>query len=172
MVPTICPACHGPTISLSSNSSRCSSSAQLISLLVRGFLWMWEPLCFFRSPQTPGAWTHPISSLLFFPFLLSYLVIKDLFCTLQCPRSLANVQLVLCENVSICRCILDAFMERDETRCPPTPLPSFLLPPPICCFLFYLYRLGRLKVKVKALSSVRLFVAPGTVAYVAPPSMT
>ena len=61
---------------------------------------------------------------------------------------------------------------RDETWCPPTPLPSFLLPPPICYFLFYLYCLGRLKVKVKLLSSVWLFVAPGTVAYVAPPSMT
>lgn len=156
MVPTICPACHRPAISLSSNSSRCSS-AQLISLLVRGFLWMWEHLCFLQVPSNPrGMGPIPLPLFFFSPFffLLSYLVIKDLFCTLQCPRSSANLQLVLCENLSICRCILDAFMERDETRCPPTPLPSFLLPPPIFYFLFYLYYLGRLKVKVKSLRSV------------------
>ena len=90
---------------------------QLISLLVRGFLWVREPLCFFRSHQPPSG-VRPISCPLFFfsPFssFCSTWSLGDLFCPLYCPRSLASVQLVPCENCSICRCILDTFMERDE----------------------------------------------------------
>lgn len=68
VVPTICPACHRPAISLSSNSSRCSS-AQLISLLVRGFLWMWEHLCFLQVPSNPrGMGPIPLPLFFFSPF--------------------------------------------------------------------------------------------------------
>ena len=34
----------------------------------------------------------------------------------MCPKSSTNVQQVLCENCSICRCILDVLVRRDELR--------------------------------------------------------
>ena len=40
----------------------------------------------------------------------------DLSCPFQCPTSSASVQLVFCENCFICKCILDAFVERDEVH--------------------------------------------------------
>lgn len=72
---------------------------------------MWAPLCSFSSP-TPRARVPSTSSLLLFPFFISsYPVMQGSFLSLWCQRS-ASVQLV-CENCSICRGSLDAFVERD-----------------------------------------------------------
>ena len=38
----------------------------------------------------------------------------DLSCPFRCPRSSASLQQGLCEDCSICRCILDAIVGRDE----------------------------------------------------------
>ena len=38
----------------------------------------------------------------------------DLVYPFRCPRSSASVQQVLCENCSICRCIPDVYVQRDE----------------------------------------------------------
>ena len=60
-----------------------------------------------RSHPTPS----PLPSPSFFgPAWLS----RNLSCPFRCCRSSASVQRELCENSSICRCILDAFVERDE----------------------------------------------------------
>ena len=81
--------------------------SELISPLVMGLPWMREPLPSFSSP--PGSFFFPS---FFHPTQLR----GDLSCPFWCPRSSASVQLVFCENCSICRCILDAFVERDELR--------------------------------------------------------
>lgn len=114
-----------PAISLSSNSSRCSS-AQLISPVGKVPLDVGTSV-FFRSLKPKGR-SHP-TLFSFFPFffLLSYLVIRDLFCTLQCPRSSDNLQLVLCENLPS----VDVFLMHLWRESPDVLLllPSFLLPP-------------------------------------------
>lgn len=51
----------------------------------------------------------PIS--FFHPFLSSY---GDLSCTFKWPRPSASFQSELCENRSICRCVLDTFVGRDK----------------------------------------------------------
>ena len=84
--------------------------SQLMSPLERVF-----PRCGnLSSPSAPshqGRRSCPTSSPLPFPFFfpLSCLVMQGSF---RCPRSSAGVQAVLCENCSICGCILDAFVGR------------------------------------------------------------
>ena len=70
------------------------------------------------SPSAPhrGAGPIPLPLLFLFPssFFCPTWLCGDLFCPFRCPRASASVQQVLCENCSICRCILDAFVGRDE----------------------------------------------------------
>ena len=49
-------------------------------------------------------------------FLLIYLAQQESILSFWCPRSSASFLQRLCENCSICRCILDAFVERDQLR--------------------------------------------------------
>ena len=67
--------------------------------------------------QLPFRGAEPVllPLLFFFPsFFHPTWFCRDLSCPFRCPRSSASVQLVFCENCSICRCSLDAFAERDE----------------------------------------------------------
>ena len=87
--------------------------SQQIAPLVMGL-----PGCRNLSSVSAPPWgTDPIllPLLFFFPsFFHSTQLCGDLSCPFWCPRSSASVQPVFCENCSICRCILDAFVERDE----------------------------------------------------------
>ena len=92
------------------------SDAPLLSQLISpsgGF-----PTCGNLSSSAPhkGCRFHPTSSPLLFPFffLSSYLVMWRSFLSFLASKSSASVQLVLCENCSICRCILDAFVKREK----------------------------------------------------------
>ena len=103
-----------PAISPSSDSLRCSPSVPTDFPVGEG--------------ASPDVGTSPLLQLLlrctdpillallfFFPsFFHPVWLCGDLSCPFQCPRSSAGVQLVFFENYSICRCILDAFVERDE----------------------------------------------------------
>ena len=74
--------------------------------------WMWEPVLTFSFP--PGLLAPFLIPFLFF-FLWSYLVVRGFFFyPFRCPESSTNVQKVLCENCSICRCILDVIVRRDK----------------------------------------------------------
>lgn len=76
-------------------------------------------------PQMQGpllSFSHPLRGTgpkqlpLLFPFpsvLCPSWLHGDLSCSFRCLRSSASVQPVLCENCSICRCTVDAFVERD-----------------------------------------------------------
>ena len=74
-----------------------------------------EPLLFF-SFSLQGHRSRPACSPLPFPFFYPYRtwLHRDLSCPCRHPRSSASVQHVLCENSSICRCILAAFVGRSE----------------------------------------------------------
>ena len=89
--------------------------SQLISPSVRGLPWIQEPLLFLSSPPR-GTDPIPLPLLFFFPssFFCPTRLCRDPSSPFQCPRSSASVQPVVCENCSICRCILDAFVGRDE----------------------------------------------------------
>ena len=50
----------------------------------------------------------------FSSFFHCILLCEDHYCLFRCLRSSASVQQVLCENYYICKCILDAFVGRDE----------------------------------------------------------
>ena len=54
------------------------------------------------------------SFFLFFFFLSSYPVVRGFSCPFRCPKSSANVQQVVYENCSICRCILDVLVRSNE----------------------------------------------------------
>ena len=51
-----------------------------------------------------------LAGLFYFFFLSSYLVVRGFFLSFRCPKSSADVQQVLYENCSICRCILDVLV--------------------------------------------------------------
>ena len=100
--------------------------SQLISLLVRGLLWIWEAFLSFSSP--PEFRSHPAFAPLPLPFSLSsYSVIwESFFCPFRCPKSLlvfsrSSVRTVPLQMYSWCIC-----GER-WTPHPPTPLPPWLL---------------------------------------------
>ena len=98
------------------HSPAIAPEAPLLSQLpVRGLLQMWEPLLSFSSP-TRGTGSIPLPFLFFFSssFFHPTLLLGGLSCPFRCPSSSVSVQLVLCEKCSICRCILDAFVGRDE----------------------------------------------------------
>ena len=60
----------------------------------------------------------------FFSFFHPDQVVWVFSCPFKCLKSSTSVQQVLCENYSICRCLLDAFMWRDVLLSPrPTPSP-------------------------------------------------
>lgn len=64
------------------------------------------------APLLQGHRSHPLPLFFFFPSLFPPTqLFRDVSYPLWCLRS-ASVQLV-CENCSICRCSLDAFVERD-----------------------------------------------------------
>ena len=65
-----------------------------------------------KCPRVVGPFFD--SSFLLF-LLSSYPVVRGFIsCPFRCPKSSANVQQVLCENRSICRCILDVLVRRDK----------------------------------------------------------
>lgn len=72
--------------------------SHLVFLLLREFLCM-------QNHSSPSA--------LSFFFHLTRLC-EDCSCPFRCPRSSANAQLVLYENGSICKYILDEFVGRDD----------------------------------------------------------
>lgn len=78
--------------------------SQLISTLIKGFPCIQESLHYF-TPRGTGPILLPVlfffTSSLFHPTQLC----RNLSCPFWCPRSSASVQLVLCENCSICICI-------------------------------------------------------------------
>ena len=89
----------------SSTASDAPLLSQLISLWVRGLPRMWETLLCFSSPW--GADSILLPLLFFFlSFFCPTRLCRDLSCPFQCPKSSASVQLVFCEDYSICRCIL------------------------------------------------------------------
>ena len=99
---------HPPPI-----ASDASLLSHLISPSVRGFPRMRDPLPASAPPRGTGPVLLPL--LFFLPsFFHPTWLCGDLYCPFQCPRSSASVQLVFCEICSICRCILDVFVERDE----------------------------------------------------------
>ena len=86
-----------------------------------------SPLNFQRSLSTPADYPTVRA---FFPFLptVTHLAFSDFFflsffhptwlqgdfsCLFRCPKTSVNVQQVLCENWSICRCILDVVVRKD-----------------------------------------------------------
>ena len=75
---------------------------------------MWEGLLTFSSLS--GHKSCPASAILLFLsfFFHPTQLYGDTSCAFSCLRSSASVQQVLCENCSICRCILDAFVGKDE----------------------------------------------------------
>ena len=78
---------------------------------VRGFFPEWGPLLEFSFlPGLPFPFFIPLL------FLSSYLVTRGFFssCPFSCPKFSTNVQQVLCKTCSICRCILDVLVRRDE----------------------------------------------------------
>ena len=90
--------------------------SQLISSPMRGLPQMRKPLLFFSSPPTRGAGPIPLPFLFLFPssFFWPTWLCGDISCPFRCLRSSVSVQQVLCENSSICRFILAAFVGRDE----------------------------------------------------------
>lgn len=85
--------------------------SQLISPPVRGFHGCGNSQPF-RSPRASGS--VPLHSLFFsLIFLSSYLATWGSFLFFPVFKSLCQFQLMLCENCSICRCILDTFVKRD-----------------------------------------------------------
>ena len=83
------------------------------------------------SPSLHARGSGPIILLILFfsPFSFSHLTwfYGDLSCPFinRCLRSSASVQQVLCENFSMCRCILDEFVGERWVPHPPHPLPSW-----------------------------------------------
>ena len=80
------------------------------------------------SPSAPcqGCRFYPASSPLHFPFFFfcPMWLYRDLSCAFGYLRSSASSQQVVCENYSICRCLLGAFMWRDallSSRRTPSP---------------------------------------------------
>ena len=86
--------------------------SQLNSLLWMGFSECGD----LSSPSLPhqGCWSLPISSFLFFSFFHPTQLCGNFSCTFRCLRSSTSVQQVLCENCSICRCILDVLVRRGK----------------------------------------------------------
>ena len=86
----------------------------MITLLVRGLPWVWEPLFSFSSPRGTG----PIPLPLFFSFFLSFILLSyaGIFLVLLGVRgpllvfSSCSVRIV----PSLIRCIFDVFMGRSE----------------------------------------------------------
>lgn len=74
---------------------------------IREFCWVWEPFLTFSI--LPGV-------LLPFWFLFSFStwLPGDFPFPFRALQSSANVQHLLCENYSICRCILDVLVRREE----------------------------------------------------------
>ena len=79
---------------------------------VNGLFCMKEPLLTYSSPS--GVLIPSCFFFSFFFFLSSYWLYGDFSCTSWCLRSSTSVQQVLCENCSICRCILDVLVRRGE----------------------------------------------------------
>ena len=102
--------CHRLVAGLSSEPHKTPVLSQLISPPVRGHPQMREPPLTFSC--LPGV--QVLSCLLSssFSLLLSFVLpgFVGIF-LFRCPRSSASVQQLLCEN---CRCILNAFVGRDE----------------------------------------------------------
>lgn len=69
----------------------------------------------FNTLRGAGPIPYPLLSL-FSPssFFHPTQLFRDFFCPFWCPRSSANDQPVFCENCFICRCILNAFVEKNE----------------------------------------------------------
>ena len=77
---------------------------------VREFFWVWGPP--FTFSFLPGCW-----SLFWYSFFLSFVLLgcEGIFLALLgVQKSSANVQHVLYENCSICRCLLDVLVRSDE----------------------------------------------------------
>lgn len=92
--------------------------SQLISPLVMGFS-KCQNLSSLSPPSLPTKDKGPIPLILLFLFPISFFYLSlssygDLSCTFRWPRPSASVQSELCENCSICRCVLDTFVERDK----------------------------------------------------------
>ena len=83
------------------------SQSQLISPLWAGVFECGN--LFYPSTPSPGVMVLPVSSFLFFFHHPTWLH-GDFSCPYRCPRSSTSVQQVLCENCSICRCILDVLV--------------------------------------------------------------
>ena len=112
---SLCLAGHRPVAEFSSDSHQSSPSvptdlctgdgvsldtgnSTLLKLPSRGTGPFLLPLLFLFS----SSFFHPTQSH------------RELSCPFRCLRSSASVQLVLCENCSIHRCILDEFVGREE----------------------------------------------------------
>ena len=86
---------------------------QLISLLVRGLLWIQEAFISFSTP--PEFRSHPSFLPLPLPFSLSsYSVIWESFFLLLGVQNPCYSSAGLLWELLLCRCILDAFVGRDE----------------------------------------------------------
>ena len=83
---------------------------------VRRLPWVREPLLSFSFLDPRDAGPIPLPLLFLFPssFFCPILLHRDLSFPFRYLRYSASVQQVLCENCSICRCILDAFVGRGE----------------------------------------------------------
>ena len=89
--------------------------SQLISPPVRGLPLIWESLLSFSSPlRGRGPLLFPLLFLLPSSFFCPTRLHGDLSCPFRYTRSSVSVLQVLCENCSICKCILDAFKGRGE----------------------------------------------------------
>ena len=110
----LCPVCHKLAFSHSSHCPRWFSSV-LTNFLIGKRVFPDAGTSPLLQLPSRGAGPIPLPLLFFLPsFFHSTWLCRGLYCPFWCPRSSASVQLLFCENCSICRCILGASMERDE----------------------------------------------------------
>lgn len=102
-----CPAVHGPACALASDSPQNTPSISPDLTTRKGAFPGLVTSPFLQLPSHRCR-SHSSSS------LLSYPLYRNIFLSFWCLRSSASVQQVLCEDCSICRCILDALVRRDE----------------------------------------------------------
>ena len=77
-----------------------------------GVFWVQGPLFTFSLP--PGLLVPFLIPLFFFSFFRPTQLWGVFSCPFGCAKSSTDVQHVLCENCSICRCILDILVRRDD----------------------------------------------------------
>ena len=110
---SLCALCHRLAVSPSSDSLRCFPSVPTDFSVSEGASPDVGTSLLLQLPNW-GAGSIPFPLLFFLPFFHPTWLCRYLYCPFWCPRSSASIQPVFCENCCICRCILDAFVERDE----------------------------------------------------------